>query len=77
MQLFRSEDHVQRWLAAGVDGRLAAGSSGATISVTKLAELADAWWRDRLDPGWQPHTLEQNQAILDSVGLTGEFWRLG
>ena len=69
MLVFRSEDHVTRWLA----GR----TVGATIPVTKLAELAEVWWWDRLDPGWQPHTREQNQAILDGLGLTGDFWRLG
>jgi hypothetical protein len=68
MNLFRSEEHVDRWLA----GRPA----GATITVAKLAELAHAWWNDRLSPGWQPHTREQNQAILDRLGLTGAFWRL-
>jgi hypothetical protein len=68
MLVFRSEDHVARWLA----GR----SGGATISVAKLAQLAEAWWRDRLDPDWRPHSRDQNQAILDRLGLTGEFWRL-
>jgi hypothetical protein len=78
MQLFRSEAHVQRWLANDVGGRLAAGrSGGATIPIAKLAELAEAWWWDRLDPAWRPHTREQNQQILDSVALTGDFWRLG
>ena len=69
MLVFRSEVHLSRWLA----GR----QPGATITVTKLAELAEAWWADRLDPDWRPHTREQNQAILDRLGLTGEFWRLG
>jgi hypothetical protein len=69
MLLFRSEDHVDRWLA----GR----RRGATISITKLAELADAWWGDRLDPDWHPHTREQNQAILTTLGLTDPFWDLG
>ena len=69
MLLFRSEDHVTSWLA----GRQA----GATIPVTKLADLAAQWWGDRLDPDWRPHTLEQNQAILDRLGLTGPIWRLG
>ena len=50
---------------------------GAVIPITKLAELAAAWWSDRLSPDWQPHTREQNQAILDGVGLTGSFWSLG
>jgi hypothetical protein len=68
MLVFRSEDHVARWLA----GRPA----GASIPVSKLAELAEAWWWDRLEPDWQPHNREQNQSILDRVGLTGDFWRL-
>jgi hypothetical protein len=68
MNLFRSEEHVERWLA----GR----SPGATISVAKLSELAHDWWSDRLPPLWQPHTREQNQAILDRLGLTGSFWQL-
>ena len=69
MLLFRSEGHVINWLA----GR----QPGATIPITKLAELAAAWWGDRLDPDWRPHTREQNQAILDRLGLVGPFWNLG
>ena len=69
MNLFRSEEHVERWLA----GRL----PGTTIPVTTLAALAQEWWGDRLAADWRPHTLEQNQAILDRLGLTGDFWRLG
>jgi hypothetical protein len=68
MLLFRSEDHVQAWLRDR--------DPGATIPIAKLAELAEAWWGDRLEPNWQPHTREQNQAILDRLGLTGPFWRL-
>jgi hypothetical protein len=49
---------------------------GATIGAPKLWELAVAWWGDRLAPDWRPHTREQNQAILNSLGLTGPFWRL-
>jgi hypothetical protein len=68
MNLFRSEEHVDNWLG----GR----TPGATITVGHLCDLAHAWWGDRVDPEWQPHTREQNQAILDGLGLTGEFWRL-
>jgi hypothetical protein len=68
MNLFRSEEHVRRWLGAR--------TPGVTIPVTTLAALAHDWWRDRLAPDWVPHTREQNQAILDRLGLTGEFWRL-
>jgi hypothetical protein len=68
MRLFRSEEHVVRWLA----GR----PGGATIGVAALCDLAHAWWGDRLSAEWAPHTREQNQAILDGLGLTGPFWRL-
>jgi hypothetical protein len=68
MNLFRSEEHIQRWLA----GR----ESGATIPVEKLSELAHAWWDDRLSPDWRPHTRTENQAILDRLGLTANFWHL-
>ena len=70
MNLFRSEEHVARWLETN------RYEAGATLSTEGICDLAQAWWGDRLDPNWQPHTLEQNQAILDGLGLTGEFWRL-
>jgi hypothetical protein len=68
MNLFRSEEHLARWL----QGR----QPGATMSAEKLSELAHAWWEDRLAPDWRPHTREQNQSILSSLGLTGPFWQL-
>lgn len=68
MNLFRSEEHIARWLG----GR----ERGATISAVELSELAHAWWHDRISPHWVPHTREQNQAILDGLGLSGDFWRL-
>ena len=58
---------MQRWLA----GRPA----GATLPVPTLGALANAWWGDRLAADWTPHTREQNQAILDGLGLSGPFWQ--
>lgn len=69
MNLFRSEEHIGRWLR----GR----PTGTTISVEELSRLGHAWYEDRLSPRWRPHTLQENQAILDRLGLTGDFWRLG
>jgi hypothetical protein len=68
MNLFRSEEHVDRWLG----GR----TPGATLSAAKLSELAHAWWSDRIAPDWRPHTIDENQGILDRLGLSGDFWKL-
>jgi hypothetical protein len=51
-------------------------TSGELVDLWTLAELARRWYGDRLDPDWRPRTLAESRAILDGVGLTGEFWRL-
>jgi hypothetical protein len=68
MLLFRSEEHLEVWLA----GR----PPGAAIPVAGLADLAHAWWGDRLAPDWRPRRPAESQAILDRVGLTAGFWQL-
>jgi len=68
MNLFRSEEHIHRWLGTR--------APGAIIPVAKLSELAHAWASDELAPDWQPRSDEQSQAILDQLELTGDFWRL-
>ena len=68
MNLFRSEEHVLRWLGDR--------PPGTTLPVDTLSALAHAWWGDRLAPDWTPHSREENQAILDRLGLTGPFWQL-
>ncbi len=68
MNLFRSEEHVRAWLGER--------EPGATIPVAKLSELAFAWWDTRVAPDWRPRTRDENQAILDRLGLTSPFWQL-
>lgn len=69
MLLFRSEEHLSRWLG----GRPA----GAVLSTRQLADLAKAWWGDRLATDWRPRSGQQNQEILEDLGLTGRFGDLG
>lgn len=69
MNLFRSEEHVERWL------EMRGYENGETISAGTLCDLAQAWWGNRLAPDWRPRPREEAQAILDSLGLTGPFWR--
>ncbi len=64
MNLFRSEEHIERWLGVR--------EPGATIGIATLSDLAHAWWDDRLAPDWRPHTPEQNGAIRGRPGLDGE-----
>jgi len=68
MNLFRSDEHIAAWLG----GR----EPGATIPAQQLCDLAHAWWDTRLQPDWRPRTLDENQAILNGLGLTGPFWKL-
>lgn len=68
MNLFRSEEHINRWL----NGR----GPGSTISVEKLCELAHAWWGNRLAPDWQPRSRAEGAAILISLDLVDDFWTL-
>jgi hypothetical protein len=63
MLLFRSEEDIE-------------GPRGGVVTIVQLHELAQRWYGDRLDPDWRPRTVEQSQAILDAVGLTGPFWNL-
>jgi hypothetical protein len=70
MVFLRSEEHLARWL----DER--GWEPGVSLSALKLNELARHWWGTRLDPDWRPRTLDESQAILDELGLTGVFWRL-
>lgn len=68
MNLFRSEEHIARWLG----GR----APGETIHAQLLCDLAHAWWDTRLRPDWRPRTRDENEAILDRLGLAGPFWTL-
>lgn len=70
MQLFRSEEDVNAWGAAS------SVPVGAVFSVEQLWKLAKRWYDDRFNLDWARRTVAQRQAILDEVGLTGEFWTL-
>jgi hypothetical protein len=70
MVFLRSEEHLRRWLGAN------GWEPGASLPATTLNELARRWWSTRLDPDWRPRPAAESQAILDDLGLVGEFWRL-
>ena len=68
MNLFRSEEHITRWLGDR--------PAGATIPAQLLCDLAHGWWDTRLQADWRPRTREESQEILDGLGLSWTFWQL-
>ena len=38
--------------------------------------LVQPWYAGRLSMEWRGRTAKQAQAIIDGVGLTGNFWQL-
>ncbi len=49
---------------------------GASLDLEQMWTLAERWYAGRLSPEWRGRSPEEAQAIVDEVGLTGEFWRL-
>jgi hypothetical protein len=70
MLLFRSEEHVDRWVEEGKAPR------GANLTADQLWGLASAWYGNRMDPDWRRRTAEEAEAVFASLGLTVDFWRL-
>ncbi len=38
--------------------------------------LARAWFTDRRIVGWRRRTIDETQALLQSLGFTDSFWHL-
>ncbi len=70
IRMFCNRDHAELWTAENAPG------SGYIASADTVWRLSAPWYGDRIAPDFQPHTREQNQKILDALGLTGAFWRL-
>ena len=70
MLLFRSEEHVQAWY------RRRRIQTGVTLSLAQQCELARVWYADRMSANWRRRTAAEAEAVFESVGLTGQFWRL-
>jgi hypothetical protein len=61
---------VDRWCAArGVE-------RGAVLPLEQCWRLSLAWYAGRHLPGWRRRNARQARAVFESVGLTGDFWRL-
>jgi len=70
MLLFRGEEHIDRWRRQWSQPR------GATLTTEQAWKLAVAWYADKMDPNWRRATLDETEALLTNLGLTGPFWSL-
>lgn len=71
MLLFRSEEHIAKWLQ---DWHL---PRGEILSLDQCWRLAQAWYSpDRREPNWRRKTVEEAEALFARLGLTSHFWNL-
>ena len=71
MLLFRSEEHLSRWVASGDPPR------GERMTLAQQWKLAQDWFTGRDRPEWHKRTPAEAEAIFRAAGLTSDFWRLG
>jgi len=62
---------VDAWLERTGNAR------GAVLSLEQMWALVQPWYAGRMSGDWRGRTAQDAQAILDRVGLTGPFWKLG
>ena len=70
MLLFRGEEHIETWRAQWNQAR------GATLTIDQAWRLAEAWYGNKMDRGWRRATVDETEALLERLGLTGPFWNL-
>ncbi len=71
MLIFRSEEHLAKWLNDWHMPR------GVVISLEQCWQLALAFYTpDRRVPDWRRKTVDEVEALFAELGLTEEFWRL-
>ncbi|HEV2754615.1 MAG TPA: hypothetical protein VG318_02410 [Actinomycetota bacterium] len=70
MLLFRSEEHLERWLGEG------RGPRGERFDLAVQWDLAQAWFTGRDRPEWKKRTAAGAEEVFRSAGLTGPFWTL-
>jgi len=70
MSLFRSEDHVERWLSRNRFER------GKSMPIDAVLRLARDWYADPRSESWRPRSRDESQRVLTEAGFVGEFWQL-
>ena len=61
--------HIDAWL------RETGERGGETLTLQQVWDLSQAWYSDRMDPGFRGRTQKEIRAIFDRLGLTSDFWK--
>jgi hypothetical protein len=70
IRAFSSSAALDDWVAR------TGAAPGTIVPLEQLWRLALVWYADRLDPEWAPRSVERSQALLEEIGLRGDFWAL-
>jgi hypothetical protein len=70
MLLFRSEEHLTKWLAKPER------PSGERLALEQQWELAKKWFAGRDEPEWKKRTPQEAEGVFRGVGLNADFWKL-
>jgi hypothetical protein len=67
---FHSTEDIRDWCKRyGIE-------MGEAVSLSKVSELARAWYGSHASPDWRKWSIGEAEDIFTRVGLTSEFWRL-
>lgn len=69
MRLFRSEEHLDVWIANG-------NPCGESMSIGQQWDLARLWFCGRHLPSWKKRSPDEAEALFNSLGLISDFWSL-
>lgn len=70
MLLFRSEEHLDRWLEDPSRPR------GERLTLEQQWDLARSWFAGRHRPEWKKRSADEAESVFRGAGLTSDFWRL-
>ncbi len=71
MLIFRSEEHLEKWLK---DWHM---PQGAILSLGQCWQLAQEFYGpDRRAPEWRRKTVDEIEVLFAEMGFTSPFWRL-
>jgi hypothetical protein len=70
MVFFSSNDHLAQWISSG------SGTGGEALTVDQTLRLSVPIYKDKMSLDYARPSREQTIALFQSLGLTGDFWKI-